>query len=247
MWRNGVKSVPYFERATLKTETTKTRRANWTVTKDQILQPGEMVRVLADLSFRSKRSLNSRMNAIIFRLASFCGLRASEISGLTLADVLIDSTAPKIKVRPEVAKGGKGRRVPLTWDQATLDAIRGWKLLRIGQGAKPGDPFICSQRVGSHGHTLDRQNLRQRFKCCCRCLGSERRQEITIHMGRHSFISHAIHGGRTIVEVRDAAGHSSLNITNLYSHLVEGDYKVGDLFAFAGREKPAVTTIAGPC
>ena len=120
-------------------------------------------------------------------------------------------------------------------------------MLRVGQGAKPGDSFICSQRVGSHGHALDRQNLRQRFKCCCRCLGSERRQEITIHTGRHSFISHAIHGGRTIVEVRDAAGHSSLNVTNLYSHLVETDDKVGNLFAFAGPEKPALMTIAGPC
>ena len=242
-----MKSVPPSEIATLKTQATKTRRANWTVTKDQILQPGEMAKILVDLNFRAKRSLNSRMNKIIFRLASFCGLRASEIAGLVLADVLIDSTAPKIGVRKEIAKGKKARRVPLHWDAATLADIIAWKMLRVGQGAKPGDPFICSQRVDSHGHALDRQNLRQRFKCCCRCLGSERRQEITIHTGRHSFISHAIHGGKSIVEVRDAAGHSSLNVTNLYSHLVEGDDKVGNLFAFAGPEKPALMTIAGPC
>ena len=231
----------------MKTETIKTGRATWTVTTDKILQPAEMVRVLADLSFRAKRSLNSRMNKIIFRLASFCGLRASEIAGLVLTDVLIDSSRPKIKVRGEIAKGGKPRCIPLHWDRATLDDLRGWKMLRVGQGAGPSDPFICSQRVGSHGHALDRQNLRQRFKCCCRCLGSERRQEITIHMGRHSFISHAIQGGRSIVEVRDAAGHSSLNVTNLYSHLVETDDKVGDLFAFVEQEKSALMTIAGPC
>ena len=34
-----MKSVPSSEIATVKTETSKTRRANWTVTKDQILQP----------------------------------------------------------------------------------------------------------------------------------------------------------------------------------------------------------------
>ena len=242
-----MKSVPSSEIATVKTETSKTRRANWSLTKDQIVQPAEMAKILVDLSFRAKRSLNSRMNKIIFRLASFCGLRASEIAGLVLGDVLIDSSRPKIRVRGEIAKGGKPRGVPLHWDGATLDDLRGWKMLRVGQGAQPSDPFICSQRVGSHGHALDRQNLRQRFKCCCRCLGSERRKEITIHMGRHSFISHAIHGGRSIVEVRDAAGHSSLNVTNLYSHLVETDDKVGDLFAFVEQEKSALMTIAGPC
>jgi len=136
--------------------------------------------------------------------------------------------------------------VPLHWDAATLAEITAWKMLRVGQGARPSDPFICSQRVDSHGHALDRQNLRQRFKCCCRCLGTERRQEITIHTGRHSFISHAIHGGKSVVDVRDAAGHSSLNVTNLYSHLVDGDETVGDLFAFV-EERPALMTIAGPC
>ena len=37
--------------------------------------------------------------------------------------------------------------MPLHWDAATLADITAWKMLRVGQGAKPGDPFICSQRV----------------------------------------------------------------------------------------------------
>jgi site-specific recombinase XerD len=65
-------------------------------------------------------------------------------------------------------------------------------------------------------------------------LGSERVAELTIHSGRHSFVSHALQGGRSILEVRGAAGHSSLSTTSIYAHLVDtDDGKVGNLFGFA--------------
>ncbi len=43
----------------------------------------------------------------------------------------------------------------------------------------------------------------------CRILGTERQREITIHTGRHSFVSHALAGpnARSLAEVRDAVGH----------------------------------------
>jgi integrase/recombinase XerD len=70
-----------------------------------------------------------------------------------------------------------------------------------------------------------------RFKVCCACLGPERRKEVTIHHGRHSFISHALHQGMSVVQVKEAAGHSSLNTTSIYAHVVsDDDGKVGNLF-----------------
>jgi site-specific recombinase XerD len=57
---------------------------------------------------------------------------------------------------------------------------------------------------------------------------------LTIHHGRHTFISHALAGGRTLAEVRDAAGHSNVSITSVYLHVaVEDDAAVGNLFRFA--------------
>ena len=54
---------------------------------------------------------------------------------------------------------------------------------------------------------------------------------LTIHHGRHTFISHALAGGRTLAEVRDAAGHSSVLVTSAYLHVaVEDDGAVGSLF-----------------
>ena len=57
-------------------------------------------------------------------------------------------------------------------------------------------------------------------------------QELTIHHGRHTFCSHAAKL-RTLVEVRDAAGHSNIATTSIYLHIVtDDDGEVGGMFAF---------------
>ncbi len=53
----------------------------------------------------------------------------------------------------------------------------------------------------------------------------------TIHHGRHTFISHALAGGRSLAEVRDAAGHANVSITSGYLHVaVDDEGGVGNLF-----------------
>ena len=62
----------------------------------------------------------------------------------------------------------------------------------------------------------------------------QRTNRLTIHHGRHSFISHALAGGRTLAEVRDAAGHTSVVTTSVYLHIaVDDDGAPGNLFQFA--------------
>ena len=80
---------------------------------------------------------------------------------------------------------------------------------------------------------LSRQALRFRFRTACKVLGPERTARLTIHHGRHTFISHALAGGRTLAEVRDAAGHTNVIVTSAYLHLaVDDDGAPGSLFAF---------------
>jgi len=64
--------------------------SNWIVDRTRILQRDEIALVLTDLRRKARRSTNSRMNMVIFRLATCCGLRASEIAGLALSDVQVD-------------------------------------------------------------------------------------------------------------------------------------------------------------
>ena len=147
-----------------------------------------MTRVLTELRRKARRSTNTMMNLVIFRLATCCGLRASEIAQLTLDDVRIDTTQPTIRIRKSVGKGKKARTVPITWDQGTLADLTAWKQFRLSQGC--GTTYVCSQHCDTLGHPLERRGLRMRFKQCCKILGPDR--QLSIHDGRHTFISSRI-------------------------------------------------------
>ena len=130
----------------------------------------------------------------------------SEIGALRLDDVNVDGARRHIRLRRETTKGKKARCVPLWWDVATLTDLAEWQAERLRHGARGGDPFVCS-------------------------VLSARLRTLTIHHGRHTFISHALAGGRTLAEVRAAAGHSNVAITSGYLHVVvDEDEGVGELF-----------------
>ena len=229
---NGIKLVSPQRMGSMMTTEVK-KRGTWNLDRTMILQPAEFKAVVEELTRKSRRSVNTKMNRTIFRLTAGCGLRASEVSKIALKDVLVDMAKPYIKIRASVGKGHKARKVPLYWDGGTLADIREWKALRIAQGAGPDDYFVCSQHKDAFGHRIDRHNLRKRFKACCKVLGAERAAHVTVHHGRHSFISLALHKGKNVVEVQHAAGHASLGTTTKYAHLVDtDDATVGDLFAF---------------
>ena len=209
--------------------------STWNVDASQILSRQELAAVLKDLKRRAARLPNVQMNLAIVRLACCCGLRASEIGGLTLGDVRVGIARPHLLVRAEHAKLNRPRRVPLWWDAGTLADVSAWLDDRYEQGARRDDPFVCSLQTATLCQPLNRHVLRRRFHTACRVLGWDRLRTLTIHHGRHTFISHALAGGRTLAEVKAAAGHASLLTTSVYVHVVVDEREeAGALFA-AGR------------
>ncbi len=197
----------------------------------KILTRHEIASVLADLSRKAPRSPGTRLNLVLFRLACCCGLRASEIASLQIDDVRVGIARPHLRIRRGAAKGGRPRTVPLWWDAGTLADITAWHAARTGQDAPPSAHFLDSHRPGRDSRPLSRHTLRKRFRTACKVLGLERLRTLTIHHGRHTFISHALAGGRTLAEVRDAAGHANVSITSGYLHVaVDGEEMIGDLF-----------------
>ena len=150
---------------------------------------------------------------------------------LQIADVRVESARPHLRIRRGAAKGGKSRIVPLWWDAGTLADFASWKAERLHLGAEPAAPFVANRR----GTQLSRHTLRKRFRTACKVLGCERLASLTIHHGRHTFISHALAGGRTLAEVRDAAGHANVSITSGYLHVATEDEGIGNLFGFSTR------------
>lgn len=206
-------------------------QTQWEVDSTKILTRTEMSVVLDDLRGKAGLSRHHHLYLIIFRLSACCGLRASEIAGLTAADVRTGIGRPHIIVRAEIAKGGRARRVPLWWDAQTLEDLTAWKATLQG----PDSLFVSSSRGKASGGPLSRQTIRDRFLGACRVLGKDRLAGLTVHHGRHSFISHALAGQRTLAEVRNAAGHSTIATTSIYTHVaVEDGDEAGNLFEFAG-------------
>ena len=209
--------------------------ATWIMDQTKLLTRSEIAAVLADLKRKSKRSINTQMNLVIFRLATCCGLRVSEISQLQMKHVKLSSQRPHISLPKSITKRAKARRVPLWWDSGTLADITEWKRFRESQGASGEDLFVISQGANL-GKPLSRQKLYYRFKSACKVLDKAqpgRTELLTIHHGRHSFCSHALAGGRTLAEVRDAAGHSNISTTSVYAHIaVDDDDVVGDIFKY---------------
>jgi integrase len=75
-------------------------------------------------------------------------------------------------------------------------------------------PFVCSPQAHRRGLAIRRHAIRRRFLTACRALGSK---TLTIHHGRHTFVSHTLAGGRTLAEVRDAAGHRNVAVTSAFT------------------------------
>ena len=107
-----------------------------------------------------------------------------------------------------------------------------WKTDRLCAGAEHNEPFLASLIPGRAVKTFSRHTLRKRFRTACKVLGRDRLETLTIHHGRHTFISHALAGHRTLAEVRDAAGHANVSITSAYLHVAVDDDAVGELFRF---------------
>lgn len=191
-----------------------------------------MSAILCELNRRSKRSISSQMNLILFRVSACAGLRVAECADLQLRDIVLTDVRPHLVVRN--GKGHKKRKVPLWLDRSTLGDIAAWKAFRTSQGAISEDSFICHLRTASLGQPLTTRSLQYRFKTLlAMCLASERVRQLSIHSGRHSFCSHILRRGFNLIEVRDWMGHSDLRVTSLYAHIdPDQGSEIGDAFAF---------------
>ena len=164
---------------------------------------------------------------------SSCEIFSGFDSRVSMLTVILPEGSASNGRAVKVGSRAVAREVSLLWDAGTLADLRSWKDFRQSQGATGSDYFLCSQQTTAFGRKLDRRNARIRFIGACKALGDSRANELTVHSGRHSFVSLALAGGRSLAEVRDAAGHSNISVTSAYIHCCQDDDdEVGNLFDF---------------
>ena len=139
-----------------------------------------------------------------------CGLRLSEGAALTVADIITDRKLLYVRK----GKGYKQRYVPMAgrvYGEIRLYIEEGRPQLLQG----PADRLFISANTG---RPLDRQSLYIRVKRLVRAAGLTKR--VGTHTLRHSIATHLLQSGMTLEKIAEFLGHSSLDSTQLYTHLV---------------------------
>lgn len=147
-----------------------------------------------------------------------CGLRVSELVGLTLHQIALDVGYVQI-----LGKGDKERLVPFgeiahEWLQRYIQEARP-KLL----GQKMSDYVFVSQR----GAALSRQAFWYRLKVYVCAVGLDS-NKISPHTLRHAFASHLLAHGADLRSIQMLLGHSDLSTTQIYTHIA--DQRLKSLF-----------------
>ncbi|EMO4458894.1 site-specific tyrosine recombinase XerD [Pseudomonas aeruginosa] len=147
-----------------------------------------------------------------------CGLRVSELVGLTLEQVNLRQGVVKV-----FGKGSKERLVPLGeeaigWLERYLREARGDLL-----GGRPSDVLFPSLR----GEQMTRQTFWHRIKHHAQVAAIS--ASISPHTLRHAFATHLLNHGADLRVVQMLLGHSDLSTTQIYTHIARA--RLQDLHA----------------
>ncbi|MGH3124242.1 MAG: tyrosine-type recombinase/integrase [Gemmatimonadales bacterium] len=140
-------------------------------------------------------------------LAIQTGLRASELTGLTRADVRLGTGS-------YVACHGKGRKDRITPLQpATATAVGQWM---TENGGQPGDPLFTTIRGGPMSSDALQQRLTVHAGTAVRTCPSLAAKKITPHVLRHSAAMRLLHAGNDITVIALWLGHENTATTQIY-------------------------------
>ncbi|APT82404.1 tyrosine recombinase XerC [Corynebacterium ammoniagenes] len=142
--------------------------------------------------------LHSLRDAAMLELLYATGMRVSELTGIDLSD--IDSSRQTIRV---LGKGNKQRVVP--YGQAAQKALDLWLARRAEMAKDPSALF-----VGTRGGRIDQRQVRRVVEAA---------GQVSPHALRHSAATHMLEGGADLRVVQELLGHSSLQTTQVYTHV----------------------------
>jgi site-specific recombinase XerD len=151
---------------------------------------------------------------VMLTLAYGCGLRAGEVVRLKAGDIDRDQRI----IRVVQAKGRKDRHVMLPADAHAL--LRRWWPERSNKhdlGVPAVERWLFpGRRKGLHITTRQFSRL---FHETAEAAGI--RKPVTLHTLRHSFATHLLEAGYDVRSVQKLLGHSKLETTMIYTHVME--------------------------
>lgn len=211
---------------------------SWTVTKDMFLREEEIQKLYAvlgdakDLSLlRGRWHVHARDYFIIHTLLE-TGLRVSELCDLKVGDFRGNSLIV------QKGKGGKRRTIILTKQTQKLIAeLLSLKKEKFNEPVEPEAYLFFSEKKGRYNPRSIRRRVKHWFSKC----GYS--GDLSCHSCRHTYVSNLIAEGVDLPTIRNNVGHSSLAITDLYSHATKDS--LGNVELYGGKEISPQTVVNG--
>lgn len=176
----------------------------------EYVREDEMERLLENPTPGGDPMLNMR-NRLILNLLYSCGIRRDELAKITDADINIYSKELRIH-----GKRDKTRILPLA--DELIEEIKRWQKVRdsVYDLPKPA-PLICSKRGA-----LSNNMIYNIVHDLLMATGATHKGPHTL---RHTFATSMLNDGAEINSVKELLGHSSLQSTQIYTHLTFNEIK----------------------
>ncbi|MDE7420072.1 MAG: tyrosine-type recombinase/integrase [Muribaculaceae bacterium] len=176
----------------------------------EFVRAQEMEQLLENPILGGDPALNIR-NKLIINILYSCGIRRDELAKITDAD--IDFHQKEIRVH---GKRDKTRIIPVA-DQL-LNEIKEWQTVRDSLYSFPSPaPLICSKRGKLTGRAI--------YDIVHKLLLGTGATHKSPHSLRHTFATSLLNNGAEINSVKELLGHSSLQSTQIYTHLTFSDIR----------------------
>jgi len=147
-------------------------------------------------------------NKLIFEFLYGTGARISELVNIDLEDIDVNDDLIKIRF----GKGSKQRIVPL--GNSLKIAVSNY-LTRVRkniEGSEKSKALLLNKR----GKRLTRQSI---WTAIHQIATNNQLADLTPHTLRHAFATHLLEGGADVRVVQELLGHSSVNTTQIYTHV----------------------------
>jgi site-specific recombinase XerD len=150
-----------------------------------------------------------RRDQTMLAVAIQTGLRASELTALTISDVHLGPGA-HISV---VGKGRKQRVTPLT--RTTVEMLTAWLTERA---AGPGDPLFPTRRGARLSRDALQRRLAKHARSAAHACPTLAGRNISPHVLRHSTAMRLLHAGVDTTVIALWLGHENVATTQIYVH-----------------------------
>ena len=195
----------------------------WTVFKEiRIAQPQVLPLVLSrDQATAVLDAVREPRFAACLRLMYYCGLRVGEAVAVQVTDIHSRENPPRLHVRN--GKGGKDRFVPM--NPQLIQELRQWwcthrnpQFLFPSPGRGWADRTLSlSQSMARSSAPMSVSSVQMAFKLAR--AKSAINAAATTHSLRHSYATHLLEEGVSLLQISKYLGHDSIETTVIYTHL----------------------------